>query len=92
MKFCSPIFATLAWVLAVVLVMQLLSGDFAGRSCQTECVQNIYWASLGFCLLGLAWGLLVVRKPRPRWVVLSNVALLPLLLMYLTVMAIGTFT
>ena len=91
MKLLSLLSAVAAWSLAVVLVMQLLSGNFETRTCQTECVQNIYWTSLGLCALGLVVGWGFIKKPKPSSVMFANIALSLLLLIYLTVMGIGTF-
>ena len=92
MKLLSLSSAVIAWLLAVVLVMQLLSGTFEVRTCQTACVQNIYWASLGLCILGLIVGWGFIKKPRPCSIVFANMALLLLLAIYLATMGIGTFT
>ena len=91
MKLLSLLSAIAAWSLAVVLVMQLLSGNFETRACQTECVQNIYWTSLGLCVIGLIVGWGFIKKPKPSSIVFSNIALSVLLLIYLTTMGIGTF-
>ena len=91
MKLLSLFSAVIAWLLAVVLVMQLLSGTFEVRTCQTACVQNIYWASLGLCILGLIVGWGFIKKPRPCSIILANTALLVLLVIYLVTMGIGTF-
>lgn len=92
MKLLSLLSAIAAWLLAVVLVMQLLSGTFEMRTCQTVCVQSIYWTSFGFCIFGLIIGWGVIKKPRPCAVILANIALLVLFAMYLVTMAIGSFT
>ena len=91
MKILSLSSAVAAWVLAVILVMQLLSGNFETRTCQTTCVQSIYWASLGLCALGLIFGWVFIKKPRPCSVMFANTALLLLIAMYLVTMGIGTF-
>ena len=91
MKILSLLSAVAAWSLAVVLVMQLLSGNFEARTCQTDCVQNIYWVSFSLCVLGLIVGLVFIKKPKPSSVMFANIALSVLLLMYLTTMGIGTF-
>ncbi len=91
MKLISLLSAVAAWSLAVVLVMQLLSGNFDTRTCQTDCVQNIFWLSLGVCVLGLIVGWGFVKKPKPGSVMFANIALSLLLLIYLTTIGIGTF-
>ena len=91
MKLLSLLSAVAAWSLAVALVMQMLSGNFETRTCQTECVQNIYWVSLSLCVLGLIVGLGFIKKPKPALIMLSNISLSVLLLIYLTTMGIGTF-
>lgn len=92
MKALSLLSASVAWLLAVGLVMQLLSGTFEVRSCQTTCVQSIYAASLAFCILGLIAGWGFIKKPRPGSIIIGNIMLLILLVMYLVTMGIGTFT
>ena len=91
MKILSLLSAVAAWSLAVVLVMQLLSGNFETRTCQTDCVQNIFWISLSLCVLGLIVGLVFIKKPKPNLVIFSNISLSVLFFMYLTMIGIGTF-
>ena len=81
-----------AWGLAVLLVIHMLSGTFDERTCQTVCMQNIYWASFGACVIGLIIGWAVIKQPRPNSILLANVLLSGLFLIYLVTMAIGTFT
>lgn len=90
MKLLSLLSAGIAWLLAVVLVMQLLSGNFDERTCQTVCVQSIYWTSLGLCVFGLIVGWGLIKKPRPCSVIFANTTLLLLLAIYLVTMGIGT--
>ena len=92
MKLLSLISAIIAWVLAIVLVTQMLSGTFETRTCHTACVQSIYWTSLVFCIFGLIIGFGVIKKPRPCSIILANLALATLLGIYLVTMGIGTFT
>ena len=91
-KVLTGLSAIAAWVLAVLLVIQMLSGTFDTRTCQTVCMQNIYWASFGICVIGLILGWAVIKKPRPSSILLANVLLSGLFLIYLVTMAIGTFT
>ena len=91
MKLLPLLFAVAAWSLAIALVIQLLSGNFETRTCQTDCVQNIYWASLSLCVIGLIVGLGFVKKPKTNLVIAGNLALSALLIMHLTTIGIGIF-
>ena len=84
--------AAIAWLLAVILVSQLLSGNFETRTCQTSCVQSIYWASFGFVVLGLvltAFNYQLALQTKSG--IVTTVALFLLLFIYLITMGVGTF-
>ena len=85
-----PLLAALAgWGLTVVMVAHALSGPFAGRTCQTGCMQILAAASVLAAALGLAFG---HRAPRHPVTLLALLSLLGLLAIYLTVFLIGTLT
>lgn len=81
-----------SWLLAVFLVMQLLSGPFEGRSCQTACVNTVFWVSFAIAGLGLIFSAGSLFAGKTDWLqILSFLALLGLAGIYLTTMLIGTF-
>ena len=84
--------AVTSWLLAVFLVVQLLSGPFDGRSCQTACVNTVFWISFTIAALGLIFSAGAVFSGQTgRLHSLSLLALLGLFGIYLTTMLIGTF-
>lgn len=92
MKILSASSAVISWVLAVILVSQLLSGTFETRICQTTCMQIIYWTSFGFVVLGLFFTFLNYQQVlKTKTTIVATVTLLALFFIYLLTMAIGTF-
>lgn len=88
----SALSAVASWLLAAFLVMQLLSGTFDGRSCQTACVNTIFWISFGIAALGMIFSAGILFTGRSGWI--NNLALLAMLGLcgiYTTTILIGTF-
>ena len=84
--------AAIAWLLAVILVWQLLSGNFETRTCQTGCVQSIYWVSFGLVVLGLVVTAFNYQQVlRSKSGIATTIALFLLLFIYLITMGVGTF-
>ncbi len=89
-----PAWALVAWGLTVVLVSQLLGGTFEGRSCQSGCVWTLYWIVFALtaagCATGVWWALTKDgAKPLPALIAIG--AMIALLGIFLTTMAIGVF-
>ncbi len=78
------------WVLIVSSAVAMLSGPYEGRSCQTTCVQWLFFSGTGAALLGLILGIIGLRlAARQR---LSQAALWlagPLCAIVLTIILIG---
>ncbi len=84
--------AVTSWLLAVFLVVQLLSGPFDGRTCQTACVNTVFWISFTIAGLGLIFSAGALFSGKTGWLQsLSFLALLGLVGIYLTTILIGTF-
>jgi len=84
--------AVVGWVLAVVLVAQLLSGTFDGRVCRSGCVFALYWAAFGVTAAGLAFGAAVWREIGSGAAARAAMGALALLLaVFLVTMAVGVF-
>lgn len=84
--------AAASWLLAVFLVMQLLSGTFDGRTCQTNCVNTIFWVSFAIAAVGLIFSISTLFASKSGWVnTLALLALLGLCGMYITTILVGTF-
>lgn len=80
------------WLLAVVLVAQLLSGTFDGRVCRSGCVFALYWAAFGVTAAGLAFGAAVWREIGGGAAARAAMGALALLLVvFLVMMAVGVF-
>ncbi len=96
MRIVLPLWTIAAWGLTVALVSHLLGGTFEMRTCQSDCVWILYWVvffiTLAGCVAG-GWWLLGQRKGRGKGVspvaVISVVAMVLLLIVFLTTMAIG---
>ena len=86
--------ALVAWGLAAILVSQLLGGTFDTRTCHTDCVQALYWSAFvvtfSGCIAG-GWYWLKKDDTERLFAKAGVVALLALLVIFLTTMAIGTF-
>ena len=84
--------AAAGWLLTVVLVAQLLSGNFDTRACRTDCVFALYWAAFCVTVAGLAFGAVAWRRCLDSlWAGASFAALALLLAIFLATMGIGTF-
>lgn len=61
-----PILALLAglaaWALMSMTAMNLLSGNFADRECQTACVQGYYFGAAIAAVVGLVLGIIAISK------------------------------
>ena len=91
-KTIVPVLAGVAWLLAMVLVTQLLGGTFDMRSCTTGCMQVLYWTAFAVAIAGLGIsGWLIKGGARDLVLIVSAAALLLLVLKFLTLMFIGTF-
>ncbi len=84
--------ALISWGLAIFLGMQLLSGTFEGRECQTSCVNTIFWVSFAVAALGLLFTIGGISIGKSNWLkTLSLFALFGLVGIYVTTMLIGNF-
>lgn len=84
--------AVISWALAIFLGMQLLSGTFDGRSCQTSCVQTVFWVSFAVAIIGLIFSIGGISIGKTNWVkIISLLALIGLSGIYITTMLIGNF-
>ena len=84
--------ALISWALAVFLAMQLLSGTFDGRTCQTTCVNVLFWMSFVIAIVGLIFSIGGIAIGKSSWIkTLSLLALVGLSVIYITTMLIGTF-
>ncbi len=84
--------ALISWALAIFLVTQLLSGTFDTRTCQTTCVNVLFWMSFAIAVIGLVFsigGISIGQSSRIKTI--SILALLGLCGIYATTMFIGTF-
>lgn len=84
----------IAWAMTVYMAMNLLGGNFQdGRTCQSLCVNMLYWSALVVAVVGVILSLTQVFAGKAGW--LSKIVLLLglLLIMKLTgIMVIGTMT
>jgi hypothetical protein len=62
------------WVLTALTGMNLLSGHFDDRTCQTDCVQGLFFSAVAAGLGGLLLAAISFRRPQGR--LLSILALL----------------
>lgn len=84
--------ALIGWALAIFLGTQLLSGTFDGRTCQTTCVNILFWMSFAIAIIGLIFSVGGISVGNSSWVkTLSLLALVALCGIYITTMLIGTF-
>lgn len=88
-----PVLSTLvSWGLAIFLAMQLLSGTFETRTCQTSCVNTIFWVSFAIAAIGLIFTIGGISIGKSNWLkTLSLFALFGLVGIYVTTMLIGNF-
>jgi len=88
----SLLSALISWALAIFLGMQLLSGTFDGRSCQTSCVNIVFWVSFAIAAIGLLFSLGGIAIGKSNWIkTLSLFALVGLVGIYVTTFVIGNF-
>ncbi|MEM7401141.1 MAG: hypothetical protein AAF304_04240 [Pseudomonadota bacterium] len=88
----SLLCAVASWALAIFLGTQLLSGTFEGRTCQTSCVQTVFWISFTVAIIGLIFSIGGISIGKSNWVkMLSLFALVGLSGIYITTMLIGNF-
>jgi len=88
----SLLSALISWALAIFLGMQLLSGTFDGRSCQTSCVNIVFWVSFAIAAIGLLFSLGGISIGKSNWIkTLSLFALVGLVGIYVTTFVIGNF-
>ena len=88
----SVLSALISWALAIFLGMQLLSGTFDGRTCQTSCVQTVFWISLAIALVGLVFSVGGISIGKSNLLkTLSLLALVGLTGIYITTILIGNF-
>ena len=84
--------ALISWTLAIFLGVQLLSGTFDGRTCQTTCVNLVFWTSFAIAAIGLIFSVGGISIGNSSWIkTLSLLALVGLCGIYVTTMLIGTF-
>lgn len=89
------IFATLlsigGWVLVGLTVANLLSGSFDDRTCQTDCVQLMFFGSAAAGVIALLLGLYSALKSDARTLSWLSIALaLPLCVICGAIVLIGT--
>ncbi len=78
--------ALISWTLTIVLVVNMLGGPFAQRTCQTHCIQILAIASF---LTACAGTLLWPRRPQHPLTTLCLLSMLGLIVIYLTTFFIG---
>lgn len=84
--------AVISWALAIFLGTQLLSGTFDGRSCQSSCVNIVFWVSFAIAAIGLIFSLGGISIGKSNLIkMLSLFALVGLVGIYLTTFLIGNF-
>ena len=84
----------IAWAMTVYLTMNLLGGTFeeSGRSCQSFCVNMLYWASLAVAAIGVCLSLFQVFTTKTGWITKIILLLgLALVMKLVGVMVIGTY-
>jgi hypothetical protein len=62
------------WILTALTVMNLLSGQFDDRTCQTGCVQMLFFSGVAAGVAGLVLSGIGLRRPEGR--IVSVIALL----------------
>lgn len=55
------LFALAGWALVAASVAAMLSGPYEGRTCQTACVQWLFFSGTGAAFLGLVLGISGLR-------------------------------
>ncbi|WP_201246634.1 hypothetical protein [Halochromatium salexigens] len=81
----------LGWVLTLLTGITLLSGPYEeGRTCQTECVQTMFFSGLGATVVALLIAGLALRLSDGRALTyISLVLLVPLGMIYAGLIVIG---
>ncbi len=88
----SVLSALISWALAVFLATQLLSGTFDGRTCQTTCVQTVFWISFAIAIVGLIFSIGGISIGKSNWIkIIALLALVGLSGIYITTILIGNF-
>ena len=88
----SVLSALISWTLAIFLGIQLLSGTFDGRSCQTSCVNIVFWVSFAIAAIGLIFSFGGISIGKSNLIkTLSLFSLVGLVGIYVTTMLIGNF-
>jgi hypothetical protein len=62
----APLLSIGGWVLAGLTAANLLSGYMAERTCQTDCVQTLFFAAIAVGVAALILGLVSLLGPRNR--------------------------
>ncbi len=89
----SSVIIVLGWALTITLIYNLLSGTFDTRSCQSICVNVMYWGVLVLAVVGVALGIKQCCRSGSGWFsALSFLAALALLAILIGVMVIGMLT
>jgi hypothetical protein len=71
----SALLVTFAgWALTALTVMNLLSGHFDDRTCQTDCVQMLFFSGVAAGIGGLVLSIVSLFRPQGR--ILGIIALL----------------
>ena len=62
----SPLLSLGGWILAALAATHMLSGYMDERTCQTGCVQVLFFSALGVGLVALVLGLMSVFRAQTR--------------------------
>jgi hypothetical protein len=82
----SALLLTVAgWVLTILTAMNLLSGQFDDRTCQTGCVQILFFSGVAAGVAGLVLSAIGLRRPEGR---MMSVAALLLALVLCAIFAV----
>ncbi len=80
------------WALTVWTGATLLSGPYEDRTCQTECVQTLFFSGLAAAIAALLVTVIALFRPGGRAVTYGVLVLAaPLAAVYTTVILIGNF-
>lgn len=75
--------ALLAWTLTVLMTMNLLSGHFETRTCQTGCVQSYFFSAGAAGFVALVTGLVSAVSPKTRLIgIFALILAIPLCAIY----------
>jgi hypothetical protein len=75
--------ALVAWTLTVLMTMNLLSGHFDTRTCQTGCVQSYFFSAAATGFVALVTGLVSVLSPTTRVIgIFALILAIPLCAIY----------